>query len=252
MSSTGLPILTYHAIDTSGSVISTSPSWFVETMRLLHDSGWRTVGLADWVARGRPPLERMFALTFDDGLRSILTAADTLVRYTFQATAFIVTDRMGGDNAWPGQPPSIPRAPLLRWTDLSALAAAGFEFGSHTRSHVNVNLCGESTLAPELRGSREALEDRLSQRCRLLAYPYGAAGDRVRRAAVREYEAAFGARLDLASQGESSAFISRIDAYYLRSARALDRLISARLQPWLDTRRALRRVRAASTLLAGR
>jgi peptidoglycan/xylan/chitin deacetylase (PgdA/CDA1 family) len=248
MNSTGLPILTYHAIDTSGSVISTPPSWFAETMRVLHAAGFRTVDLANWVARGRPALERTLAITFDDGLRSILKTADTLVRYNFQATVFVVTHRMGGDNAWPGQPSRITRAPLLHWSDLNALASAGFAFGSHTRSHVDLTSCDSFSLATELRGSREDVEDRLGQPCRLVAYPYGSASSAVREAALLEYDAAFGTRLDLASPRDNIGFISRIDAYYLRTSRAFDRLVSARWRPWLDTRRALRRVREARVL----
>src|SRR5262249_40823329 len=33
----GLPILTYHSLDRSGSVLSTDPSWFAETLAALAD-----------------------------------------------------------------------------------------------------------------------------------------------------------------------------------------------------------------------
>src|SRR4029079_17469494 len=98
MNRAGLPILAYHSLDTSGSVISTDPVWFAETMRILVASGFRTVDLADWLARGRPVLERAFAITFDDGLRSVLEAVDVLTEYQLHATAFLVTDRVGSNN----------------------------------------------------------------------------------------------------------------------------------------------------------
>jgi peptidoglycan/xylan/chitin deacetylase (PgdA/CDA1 family) len=248
MSRTGLPILTYHALDSSPSVVSTDPDWFAETMRVLHSAGFRTVGLADWIADGRPSLDRTFALTFDDGMRSILRAADVLARHQFQATAFLVTDRMGHDNAWPGQPTSIPRSPLLRWNDVAELQAAGFQFGSHTRSHGMLNDCDQAMLETELRDSRAVLEDRIGAPCGLLAYPYGAASARVRQAAARWYAAAFGTRLAFASSIENLHFLSRVDAYYLRSYRAIERLVSGRWQSWLAARRALRTLRCASTV----
>jgi peptidoglycan/xylan/chitin deacetylase (PgdA/CDA1 family) len=251
MSRARLPILTYHAIDTSVSVISTDPAWFAETMRLLHAAEWHTVDLADWIASGRPALERTFALTFDDGLRSILTVTDILARYRYRATAFLVTDRMGCDNAWPGQPSNIPRVPLVAWGDLGDLQAAGFRFGSHTRSHVNLNSCDHSSLLSELRFSAEVIESHLGQPCSLLAYPYGAAGNRVRRATSDRYKAAFGTRFDVASSTEDVYRISRIDAYYLKSYCGVRRLISSDWRPWLGARRAARRVRSVGKALIG-
>ena len=53
--------------------------------------------------------------------------------------------------------------------------------------------------------------------CRLLAYPYGSAEPRVRSAAARRYDAAFGTRLAYASAADDRFDIARIDAYYLRS-----------------------------------
>ena len=241
----GLPVLTYHAIDASRSVTATDPAWFAESLAALSASGHRAVDLRDWIAAGRPVVERGFALTFDDGLRSILDVADLLARHRFPATVFLVTDRIGRDNDWPGQPQGIPRAPLLSWRDLDALRAAGFRFGAHGRTHRRLDRCDDRTLDAELRGAREAIEQRLGAACPLLAYPYGNTSARVRRAAARSYDAAFGARLDLASAFEDPHDLSRIDAYYLRSQRALDRLISGRWQPWLRTRRMLRDARRA-------
>lgn len=243
MSGVGLPILTYHAIDTSGSVISTDPSWFAETLDALVEAGFRAVDLGDWVARGRPEVDRGFALTFDDGLRSILDVADVLARHRVPATVFLVSDRMGGDNDWPGQPGTIPRAPLLSWSDLDALAAAGFRFAAHGRTHRRLDRCDDDTLERELRGSRDAIEQRLGRPCRLLAYPYGLATARVRRVARRHFDAAFGTRLDVATAADDPHQLSRIETYYLRSRRVLGRVVSGRARPWLRGRRVLRAAR---------
>ena len=60
------------------------------------------------------------------------------------ATVFLVTDRIGRDNDWPGQPRAIPRAPLLAWSDLDALAAAGFRFAAHGRTHCRLDRCDDA------------------------------------------------------------------------------------------------------------
>jgi peptidoglycan/xylan/chitin deacetylase (PgdA/CDA1 family) len=248
MSRVGLPILTYHAIDTTGSVIATDPAWFAETLDALDEAGYRAVDLGDWLASGRPDVGRGFALAFDDGLRSILDVADLLARHRVPATVFLVTDRMGTDNDWPGQPGGIPRSPLLAWSDLDALAAAGFGFAAHGRTHRRLDRCDDATLERELRGSRDAIEQRLGRPCRLLAYPYGLATARVRRAAMRHYDAAFGTRLDVATAAEDPYHLSRIETHYLRSRRGLDRLLSGRGRHWLRGRRLLRAARGAWTL----
>lgn len=239
----GLPILTYHALEPSRSVIATDPSWFAETLAALVESGCRPVDLGDWIARGRPTVDRGFAIAFDDGLRSVLNAADPLARYRVPATVFLVTDRMGTDNAWPGQPPGIPRRPLLAWSELDALRAAGCRFAAHGRTHARLDRRGLEDLEAELRGARDAVEQRTGQPCPLFAYPYGVTTPRVRRAAARHFRAAFGTRLDVASSTDNPFDLARIDAYYLRSWRGVERLISGRWRAWLRLRRTLRRVR---------
>jgi peptidoglycan/xylan/chitin deacetylase (PgdA/CDA1 family) len=240
-----LPVLTYHAFDRSGGVIATDPAWLGETLDALAGAGFRAVDLDDWIARGRPDVERGFALTIDDGLRSILDVAEVIARHEVPATVFLVTDRVGSDSDWPGQPSAVPRSPLLSWSDAASLSALGFRFAAHGRTHVALDRCDDARLDRELKGSRDAVEQNLGRPCRLLAYPYGRASPRVRRAAARHFAAAFGTRLDVADRTQRITHLSRIDAYYLRSRRNLDRLVSGRWRGWLGIRRTLRGVRQA-------
>ncbi|SIO15238.1 Polysaccharide deacetylase [Singulisphaera sp. GP187] len=243
----GLPILTYHAFDTSGSVTATDPAWFAETLSALTRAGFQAVDLASWIARGRPVVERGYALTIDDGLQSIFEVADVVARHRATATVFLVTDRIGGDNAWQGQPADVPRGPLLSWSELESLEPLGFRFAAHGRTHVPLDRCDDRQLDDELRGARNAIEQRLGRPCPLFAYPYGRATPRIRQAARRHFAAAFGTRLDTANHEQDLHQVSRIDAYYLRSRRVLDRLVTGRLQGWLRMRRTLREGRGAMT-----
>jgi peptidoglycan/xylan/chitin deacetylase (PgdA/CDA1 family) len=245
MSRGGLPILTYHAIDATRSVISTEPAHFVATLDALVEAGFHSVDLSDWIARGRPDVARGFALAFDDGLRSILAVAGALVERGLRATIFLVTDRVGRDNDWPGQPRAIPRVPLLGWRDIEALASSGFTFAAHGRTHRRLDRCDEPTLVRELRGSRDAIEQRLGRPCRLLAYPYGLAPPRVRRVARCYFDAALCTRLDVATATQDLFNLARIETYYLRSRRLLDRLLAGRAGGWLRGRRVLRAARSA-------
>jgi peptidoglycan/xylan/chitin deacetylase (PgdA/CDA1 family) len=238
-----LPILTYHAIDSSRAVTSTDPAWFAETLDALLEAGFHAVDLGEWVDAGRPAVDRGFAIAFDDGMRSILGVADRLARLVIPATVFLISDRIGLDNAWPGQPPGIPKARLLDRSDLESLARLGFRFGSHGRSHARLDRLELRKLESELVCSRNEIEQLTGSRCQLLAYPYGSANARVLRVASRTYEAAFGTRLAYADSADDPFDLARIDAYYLRSARALERLVAGRWQGRLAFRRALRAVR---------
>ena len=161
----GLPILTYHAIDSSRAVTSTDPSRFAETLDALLEAGFHAVDLGEWVANGRPEVDRGFAIAFDDGLRSILGVADRLARLAVPATVFLLSSRIGLDNAWPGQPPEIPRARLLDAKDLESLARLGFRFGSHGQTHARMDRLGPSACRDELVRSRDEIEQRVGSSC---------------------------------------------------------------------------------------
>src|SRR2546423_1506780 len=85
--------------------------------------------------------------------------------------------------------PLLPRAE--RHLARRSVAGAGWEIGSHTRSHPHLPALPPDSLEEELKGSRERLEDALGLPCRSIAYPYGDVNRRVVRAAERAgYEAA--------------------------------------------------------------
>jgi peptidoglycan/xylan/chitin deacetylase (PgdA/CDA1 family) len=246
MNEVGLPILTYHAIDTSKSPIATDPTWFAESMALWHEHGYRTVDLAEWIRAGRPAREHEFAITFDDGLASVVNAPDVLSRYGFEATVFVVTERVGGDNAWPSQRSGIPVSPLLDWPDLAALTAHRFAVGSHTRRHAVLNTLRNEELRSELWESRFEIEDRLGEPCPLLAFPYGIASLRVRTVASRSYMGAFGTRPRRACADEDPHQVSRLDAYDLRDEARLKRLLRGQLPHDLPIRHVVREARKSA------
>lgn len=238
-----LPVLTYHAIDAGRGPTSTDPSRFAETLDALLGAGFRAVDLGEWVEAGRPPVCRGFAIAFDDGLRSILGVADRLARLAVPATVFLPSARIGAHNDWPGQPRWVPRARILGRSDLESLTRLGFRFGSHGRTHRRLDRLSPLTLHNELAGSRDEIEQAVGSRCPLVAYPYGAAGPRVREAASKVYAAGFGTRLAYARSVDDPFDVARIDAFYLRARGAIGCLVSGRWRGRLAFRRALRAVR---------
>src|SRR5215831_16583733 len=94
-----IPILTYHSIDDSGSVISTSPEVFRRQMECLHALNCKVISLKEFarvINEGAGLPRRTVVLTFDDGFRNFAAEAfPVLRRYGFQATVFLVTDTAG-------------------------------------------------------------------------------------------------------------------------------------------------------------
>jgi len=215
------PVLTFHSIDQSTAPISMPPAEFATVMRQLAAAGWQGVTLSEALARwSAGEAARCFGISFDDGYESVRAVALPLLRELgFRATVFVITDRCGGDNAWAGQPGSIPRMPLLGWEGLEALIAAGWEIGSHGTDHRPFTALDDAAVIGQLEGALEAVERHLGVEMPLIAYPYGAHDARVRQLVRRFHRAAFGVRLAAASSAELAAAdaIPRIDAYYLRS-----------------------------------
>lgn len=222
----GLPILNYHAFDRSGGLISTAPERLAGTLDRLIGAGWRGVNLGEWIDGGRPRVDRGFAVTIDDGLASILDVADMFSSRGIPATIFLVTGRMGRDNAWPGQPRGVDPMPVMGWPDARALLAEGFDFGAHSRTHRRLDRLAPEGLEAELRGSREDVESSLGVACPLLAYPYGLGPTRVRREAARHFEAGFTASPGEALSTENLYALSRLDSHDIGNEKQVDALIS--------------------------
>ena len=189
-------VLSYHAVSERWpAALSVTPARFEAQLEHLLARGYRGTTFSGAVRGGG---DRVLAVTFDDGYRSVLDRAlPVLSRLGVPATVFVPTDFPGGGPmAWPGidgwlgtehEPELVP----LSWDDLRGLAGAGWEIGSHACSHPHLTRLGDAELERELVESRRRLEAELGVACRSLAYPYGDHDDRVLAAAAAAgYEAA--------------------------------------------------------------
>ncbi|MGH2804104.1 MAG: polysaccharide deacetylase family protein [Thermoleophilaceae bacterium] len=165
--------------------LAVRPAALKRQLELLLGRGY--VGTTFSEAVTGPPAERTLAVTFDDAFRSVVErAAPVLSDLGIPATVFVPT-------AFPDREPVLSWAGIEHWVggehhdelrtpswlDLRSLAEAGWEIGSHTRSHPRLTALDDATLAAELTESREACEHHLGRACTSLAYPYGDVDDRV-------------------------------------------------------------------------
>src|SRR6266550_7966536 len=139
---------------------------------------YNVVSLSDYLIahnEGRSLQPYSVVLTFDDGFRNFLTvAAPLLAARKLPATVFLITDKAAeenGGNRGRTWSPEDDRQ-YLSWSEALVLKEAhGFEFGSHTCSHLRLlGLSAEDT-ERELLDSFNRLVTQLAVDKPTLSYP---------------------------------------------------------------------------------
>lgn len=191
-------VLCYHAVDeTWPAELSVTPAAFERQLDFLLERGFEFTTFAQAVTS--PPARRTVAVTFDDAFRSVVDVAFALLRTRqLVATVFVPTAFVDGAEPaswdgvtrWLGTEHERKLLPLSQ-AELLELADAGWEIGSHTRTHPHLTRLGDAELASELESSRDRCSELVGRPCPTLAYPYGDFDERVRQAAeAAGYEAA--------------------------------------------------------------
>ena len=235
-------ILTYHSVDTTGSVISVDPAVFDAHVRWLASGRVSVVGLEELLAL--PDDQHAVALTFDDAYENFAAEAwPRLRKRGLPVTLFVPTGCVGGANDWAATPGgSMPRLPILDWPELNRLQDEGVTLGAHSRSHPDLRTLDSPGLHDEVVGSIDDLHRHTGRRPEAFAFPYGyldsTAADAVR-AACR-----FGCttRLRLLSQGDQPHLLPRLDAYYLKGAGRLENFGSLVFRQYMWVRSRVRAV----------
>jgi len=172
-----IPVLIYHAIDESGSPISTSRERFWDHWTYLRRRGFHPIALCQAAGLIRsgclfPP--RSVVITFDDGYRNNVEPIRAIMQAGGRPTLFLPVERLGGDNAWDAVRSDIPKMPLLTPAEVMDLARGGCEIGGHSLSHANLSSLSPGDLRCEVEGCRKRLEALTGQPILSFAYPYGA------------------------------------------------------------------------------
>ena len=240
------PVVTYHSLDDSGSVISISPAQFRWQMEFLRGNGWRTLSLDELLAghtRGEWPA-RTFALTFDDGYANFAEhALPVLTVCSFSAIVFVIGEFVGRKNDWRCQSSSVPRCALMDWNSLRVIVDAGMEIGGHSLSHPRLTGVTKEESEREITGCKQVIEDRIGGVVRAFAYPYGETTHALEAIVSKYYRAGFGTQLGFATPTSRATAFERIDAFYLRQPRFFRALETGRLFGYLKIRRWLRGLR---------
>jgi peptidoglycan/xylan/chitin deacetylase (PgdA/CDA1 family) len=180
-------VLAYHAVATSPNPLSVDAACLRDQLSRMLRMGLRPVTFGEAV-RGLAP-DSCFAVTFDDGFRSVYDRArPVLAELGIRATIFLPTELIDRDEplCWPGltsdpMPPAELRP--MSWDHVRQLVADGWEVGSHTATHRRLTQVGDDVRRWELEQSKWMCEQQTGVPCRTLAYPFGSANARVVQAA---------------------------------------------------------------------
>lgn len=158
-------ILAYHSIGT--------PEWGVNDVRardferhlqIAADDGWTFATPAEVMAA---PEKQQLAVTFDDGVTSVLAnAAPVLRHHGIPATMFVVSGWADG-----GHPERYRH--VLDWKGVAALQDYGISLASHSATHPDFGRIGAAEARQELETSRQRMEQVLGIPVEEFAIPFG-------------------------------------------------------------------------------
>jgi peptidoglycan/xylan/chitin deacetylase (PgdA/CDA1 family) len=181
-----LLVLCYHAVSEKfPASLSVSPDALRDQLGILVRRGYQGATFSDSISEPREG--RTVAVTFDDAYRSVFRLAlPILAEYGLPGTVFAPTAYIGagrpmrwpGIDRWHGTSHEAELIPCS-WSELELLVDAGWEVGSHTRTHPRLPDATDGELMTELSQSRRECEQRLGVPCRSIAYPFGAVDARV-------------------------------------------------------------------------
>ena len=203
-----VPILLYHHVSDAGkSRYFVSIAKFKAQMQLLADAGYQTVSISQ-VAKviregGRLP-EKPVVLTFDDGFEDVYqNALPMLKQHHFTGVAYIITGTLGTNLSYG----------YMQSEELKGLVAAGWEIGSHSISHTDLQT-SRLGMGTELQKSRQDLEAMLGVPVRSFSYPYGSANawtrDQVKNYG---YDNAVGLGIEVTQTAKRLFYLSRREVY---------------------------------------
>lgn len=175
-----VPVVLYHNIadeftdDYYDPFLNVSPDLFYEHISALKNAGYNAITYDmyyDHVHNGASLPYKPILITFDDGYSSnYMYAYPILKELNVKATIFVITDRRGM---------ALSRNPHFSWNQAREMQDSGIiDIQSHTHSHQVATALTDFDLAFELKTSKNLIENKLGKKCSVIAFPFGAAGER--------------------------------------------------------------------------
>ncbi len=153
------------------------PNLFRSQLDHLAKRGWKASSLSEMLDRKKSNTEtdsiNRFAITFDDGYRSVYEHAyPILAERGLTGTIYIVADCIGGINEWDRRAGDMQEE-MMTADQIREMSDNGFEIGSHTLTHPRLSNLSDEQLEREIRDSKHKLEDIIGRKVVSFSYPYG-------------------------------------------------------------------------------
>lgn len=237
-------ILTFHSIDSSGSVLSFDARLFDELLAVLAA---RQIPVLDLETLIGGSTETGVAITFDDGMRSVYeNALPVLSKYRAPAHVFLSTGAIGSGVSWPKEPANgIPSFDMLDWNEVERLHEAGIAIECHTHTHPDMRSLGRQQMQEECQQADDIISARLGRKPQFFAYPFGYHNREVRDFVRGRYSGTVTTELRQLRQGEDTAALPRLDTYYLQSSFKLRYINSGPMRAYLALRNRLRTLKGS-------
>lgn len=140
-------------------------------------ANYNVVSLREIVSGNIPKksLKPVIAVSFDDGyLDNFENAAPILLKHQVPCTFFISTEKITANKPFDHDLKLLGFGlNNMNWQHVIQMRQWGFDFGSHTSSHVDLASVSDSVALSELTESFRDIRTRLKQENSFIAYPYG-------------------------------------------------------------------------------
>lgn len=218
-------ILCYHSIGQSAwGVNDVTEAQFRRHIELALKAGYRFVPASQIAATGGG--EKDLAITFDDGLKSVLTrAAPVLKDYGLPWTFFPVSE-------WSDSQHTFGDDVMLDWHDIEALLKSGAEMGSHSATHPDFGHIELPQMIDELGGSRETFRKRLGFAPETFAIPLGQSGNWKAHAGQAAKDAGYSVIYAQAEETRPTGTIARTFVTKFDGDRIFKAILKGRFDRW--------------------
>jgi len=218
-------ILCYHSIgQPDWGVNDVSASQFRRHIEVALGAGYRFSYASELARTGGGPKD--LAITFDDGLGSVLTQAAPILRqYGVPWSFFAVSEWCERHRDWePGA--------MLAWRDIERLMTEGGELGSHSATHPDFGVLDPARFADELGGSRQTIQQRVGLAPTTFAIPYGQSMNWPPAAAAAAREAGYDIVYAQAEETRPAGTIARTFVTYFDHDRIFKAILGGAYDRW--------------------
>lgn len=218
-------ILCYHTVgQEEWGTNDVTPAQFRRHIELALNAGFRFAHASE-LARGGGDAKTL-AITFDDGLKSVVTtAAPILKEYGLPWSFYPVTD-------WCEAPEGWVAGKVMSWADVEALMKQGAELGSHSVTHPDFGAVDMARTADELGESREMIRKRVGIAPTSFAIPFGQSNNWSQAAQACAREAGYDVVYAQAEETRTPGTIARTFVTKFDGDRIFKALLAGKYDAW--------------------